>query len=147
MTKFLIWMLISVSLTPLVGFFETYIFCDWQFIQFLAILIIGDTILGFVKAWKDHNMNSRGFSQILWKLFAYMSLLIVTHVLTNYKVRGDESIIFLWFDDMAYAAMVVRESISILENIAAIYPDSIPKWLIVRLKEFDLRGKFKSETK
>lgn len=145
MTKLGIWIGSSALLTPLIGWLESYMFCDWEFVRFLAILVAGDTFLGFIKAWKDHKLHSRGFAQIFLKLISYMSILILTHVLTHYKVHGDPSKIFIWFDDMAYAAMIVREAISILENIAGIYPQAVPGWLLKRLKEFDLKGKIKTD--
>lgn len=144
-TKLLFMLAISLCLTPIVGFLEKYMFSDWEFVRFLVILVAGDTFLGFVKAWRNHKVHSKGFAQIFFKLIAYMSVLILTHVLTHYKVNDNPANIFLWFDDMAYAAMIVRESISILENIGAIYPRAVPVWLLKRLKEFDLKGKFKTD--
>ncbi|PWJ54243.1 hypothetical protein CLV98_103473, partial [Dyadobacter jejuensis] len=37
----------------------------------------------------------------------------------------------------------VRESISILENIAEIRPNLLPKWILVRMKKFDESGQLK----
>lgn len=142
--KLLILIALSIIFSPLIAFLETYVFDDWEFLLFLLILITGDTILGFINAWQKHLLHSKGFGQILWKLFAYCSVLIVTHVLTHYRVDGVQNYIFLWFDDTAYAAMVLREAISILENIGLIYPGLVPKWILSRLKQMNLTGKLEN---
>lgn len=140
--KILAWIVISISLTPFINILETYFFADWHFLQFMAVMIAGDTILGFLVAFRKNQISSKGFAKFFWKIIAYMSVLILTHVLTSYQVHGNSNIFFLWFDDMSYAAIMVRESISIMENIGFIYPQAVPKWLLKRLKEFDLTGKF-----
>jgi len=145
--KLFLWLMLSLTLTPIIAFLETFIFDDWEFVQFLAILVAGDTILGFIRSFKFHQVSSKGFGQIILKLLSYMSLLILAHVLTHYKVQGSPSYLFLWFDDMVYAVIIVREAISILENMASIYPQCIPDWLLKRLKEFDLKGKINTTAK
>lgn len=139
--KIYFWIIASISLTPLVNLLECYVYDDWEFLGFLMILIIGDTVLGIIKAWKMEIIHSKGFAQILYKLFAYSSVLILTHVLTHYKVSGEPNIFFLWFDDLAYAAMILREAISILENVGFIYPNAVPPWLLKRLKDINMTGK------
>jgi hypothetical protein len=47
---------------------------------------------------------------------------------------------------LCYAALLVRESISIIENIGAIKPDLLPKWILKRLKSFDDKGQFQIES-
>jgi toxin secretion/phage lysis holin len=137
------WLVSSISITPLISYLETYIFCDWEFLQFLVILIAIDTILGISRSFRYREIHSGGFARIFLKMAAYMTILILSHVLTNYTVGGTPNIMFLWFDDMAYAAIIIREAISILENVAAIYPQGVPEWLLKRLKEFDFKGKIK----
>lgn len=139
--KSLYLLILSISLTPFLSFLETYIFCDWEFLKFLIILILGDTLLGFVRSYRKSHISSKGFGMVISKLFAYSSLLVVTHVLRHFRIDGIPNLFFLWFDDLAYSAIIVRESISILENIAAIYPKVIPLWLISKLKDFDIKGK------
>ena len=43
----------------------------------------------------------------------------------------------VWFRYFACAALMVRESISVLENCESICPNLIPKWIVKRLSEFD----------
>jgi hypothetical protein len=42
--------------------------------------------------------------------------------------------------DVIICGMMVRETISIGENIEAIQPGTLPKWLVKRLKDFDDDG-------
>ena len=52
---------------------------------------------------------------------------------------------FGWFDDLAYSAIVVREAISIIENIGAINNNLLPPWILKRLRQFDSTGKYTVE--
>ncbi|TXH13668.1 MAG: hypothetical protein E6R03_10920 [Hyphomicrobiaceae bacterium] len=42
-----------------------YIYNDWQYVGFLTVLIIVDTILGLYKAWKNKNLESRAWAASL----------------------------------------------------------------------------------
>lgn len=135
---------VAAVLTPVIQFLEYFVFNDWEFLGFMVILIVIDTILGFWRGLKDKCISSKGFGMIFRKLFVYMSLLILSHVLVNFTIEGEQSIIFLWFDDLVYSAILLRESISILENVAIIYPNTISIKILEKLKDFDLNGKVKS---
>ena len=134
-------LILSAIFTPLIRFFECYIFDDWQFLMFMLILIIVDSILGFWRALKINSVSSKGFGMIFKKLFIYMALLILSHVLVNFKIEGKPSLIFMWFDDLVYSAILLRESISILENVANIYPNAVSKLILEKLKDFELSRK------
>ena len=136
-----VFLAVSVALTPLVNFLECYVFNDWDFMRFMIILIVIDSILGFWRALKANSISSKGFGMIFKKLFVYMSLLILSHVLVNFTIEGEQSLIFLWFDDLVYSAILLRESISILENIAIIYPNVISDKILEKLKDFELNAK------
>jgi len=139
--NFLAFLILSAIFSPLLNFFECYVFDDWQFMQFMIILIVLDSILGIWRAIKRKEVSSKGFGMIFKKLFIYMSLLILSHVLVNFKIEGKPSLIFMWFDDLVYSAILLRESISILENVAIIYPNAVSKLVLEKLKEFELSRK------
>jgi hypothetical protein len=40
---------------------------------------------------------------------------------------------------------MVRESISILENIGSIRPELIPQWVLKKLKQYDRTGRFEQK--
>lgn len=117
--------------------FEKYIFKDWEFVKFLVVSIIVDTVLGFVKSIINRNVSSKAFGMIAKKLIIYMSVLVISHVLSNYSVEGVKLISFQWFQYFACTSLIIRESISIVENISYIFPGLIPAAIMKRLKDFD----------
>lgn len=143
--KTLLWIFTASLFAPFITFMESYVFCDWEFLKFLLILMVVDTITGFIKYFKLRAISSHGFGQLLLKIILYFSVLILTHVLTHFKVHGSVNVIFGWFDDFAYSALIVRESISILENFGVIMPGLIPKSILNKLREFDIHGKIKQD--
>jgi len=133
---------VSGFLTTLQTFCQEFIFDDWQYLIYLGILFIVDTVTGFMKAMKYGTISSSGFGRVIRKMVSYFSVLILAHVLTNFKIDGEVSTLFGWVDDFAYTSLLIKEAISILENIAAINPAWVPKWLLKKLKQFDAEGKF-----
>lgn len=135
---------LGISASPIVLLFEKYVFSDWQFITYLAILITLDTTLGVFLAWRKKNISSEAFSKIFLKVIVYCSFLIVTHIVTHFQ-EDNKSNIWLWFDSLAYSAIVARESLSILEKCSLILPGAFPSWLIARLQYFDQNGKLPTD--
>lgn len=132
-------------LVSIVGFLkqitEKYLFNDWQFLSALFVLVLLDTFLGIWKNLKTKSLSSRGFAGFFEKIGLYASFLILTHVLLTFTVSGKEVGVFAWIDNVFYSAIMVREAISILENIGAIKPDLVPGWILAYLKKFDASGK------
>lgn len=125
--------------------FNTYIFNDWSFLIYLVILICFDTFLGVWKALKYGDLNSARFGGLVIKSVLYAIFLVVIHNLTNFSNNDITKAIFSWVEELCYAALLVREAISIIENIGAIKPDLLPVWILKRLKSFDENGKFVAE--
>jgi len=132
-------LLLSLSLATLMSFVEKYLFSDWTFLQFLTILIILDTFLGLVKNWKRGTISSKGFGDLFYKLLVYASVLITAHVIMYFTVNGQHVSIkgSSFFDDILMSGMILRESISIFENIAKIRPNLLPKFILKKLHDFD----------
>lgn len=143
MTKNLYTIIVATVFTPVIEFLEKYAFCDWEFLRFLIILMVIDTITGIIKYWKIGDISSAAFGRILMKIISYMSVLIIAHVLSHFTIAGKMVGLFAWVDNLAYSALIAKEAISILENLGAINPKWIPTWLLKRLKEFDANGHFK----
>ena len=120
---------------------EKYLFSDWQFLYFLLVIIFLDTALGVWKNLKTKTLSSRGFAGFFEKITLYAVFLIVTHVLVSFKIADSQLPVFAWIDDVFYSAIIVREIISVIENIGAIKPDLIPAWILAYLKKFDTSGK------
>ena len=134
----------AFALVPLIEFIEHYMFHDWDFLlRSLVPLMILDTLLGMCKAIKRKNLSSKLFGMVLEKILIYGVVLILANVLTDYSVVGVQNNIMQWFDNFVYAALMVKESISILENIGDIRPNLLPRRLLDLLKEYDTKGKFK----
>jgi toxin secretion/phage lysis holin len=132
---------LGVIVATIAQFISTYIFADIEFVKWLAVLIVIDTILGFIDAVSKGKVSSKGFGMIIKKIIAYGVVLCVIHILTNFKVEGTKNELFNWFTQIGYSALVVRESISILENSGKFAPNLIPAWILKRLKAFDKSGK------
>jgi hypothetical protein len=134
---------LATILFPVVEFVNEYIFSDWQFGIFLSIAVILDTVLGFIKHYKRGDISSVGFAKLFNKIITYGAVLIITHLLVNFKIGGERNIIFSWFSQVAYSAIMVREAISIIENLGYIKQDLLPPWILRRLKQFDESGNIK----
>ena len=134
-------LLLSITSSGLFYFIEKYLFADWEFVIYLIIMIVLDTILGVVKAYKDKSISAFGFNKVIIKLITYGVLLIVTHILHSFKINGNTNQLLGWFNYLAYSAIMIRETISIAENLLKIKPNALPKWLIERLYKFDDTGK------
>jgi toxin secretion/phage lysis holin len=135
----------GAALTLMIHYMERFLFNDWAFLQFLIILVIIDTLLSVVKNWKLKTASSHGFAKLFIKAVIYGAFLAMVHGLKYYTVNGHPNAFFNWIDDLAYAAIMVREALSIVENIAAIDDRIIPKWFIKRLSQFNEDGKFIKE--
>jgi len=139
-------LLIAISWSSMAAFFNTYVFDDWSFLIYLVIMIFIDTVLGIWKAWKYHVLSSSRFGGMIIKSVLYAFFLIVVHNLTNFSTNELTKSLFLWVEELCYAALLVREAISIIENIGAIKPDLLPKWILKRLKSFDDKGQFQIDS-
>ena len=137
--------MISLGLSPFTGLIEKYFFQDWEFLKYLFILIAGDTALGFIKNLKRKTLSSKAWGKIVYKLITYISLLIVAHVLASFTIHGSDPKILDWFESLILTSLMVKEGISILENIGSINQGLVPVWLLNKLKEFDNTGKFKDD--
>lgn len=146
MTKNLFIAIAGIVSAPVLELFEKYLFGDWDFFKFFFPLVVIDTFCGVLKNWKYGTLSSKAWEKVLWKLLTYGIILILAHIITHFTVEGKVVIVFSYFDEAIYSALVVKESISILENVGAINPNLVPKWLLQRLKQFDTSGKFSDLT-
>ena len=79
---------IPISFSNTTSFIEKYVFRDWEFLKYLMILIVIDTLVSWVYHIKNKDFSSKGFSMIITKLFIYSAILIVSHVMGNFTVEG-----------------------------------------------------------
>jgi phage-related holin len=119
-----------------------YLFQDVEFAIFLACLVALDTFTGVWKAFKLKKISSKGFGSVITKVLVYGIFAIVLHALEAFSDKEMVKIAFDWIGTFGYAAMMVREAISVIENLGAIQADLIPSWILKKLKDFDDDGKF-----
>lgn len=139
--------LIALPISPVLEIFERYVFGDWEFVRWLVVLMILDTLLGFIKHWFRHDLSSKAWGMIFKKLIVYSAVLALSHVLANFAIAGTPVDSFIWFRYFACSALMVREAISIIENSEEIMPGFFPKSIIRRLKGFDSLTGEKEEKK
>jgi phage-related holin len=96
-------------------------------------LVLIDTSLGFWKSIKMGRVSSSGFGKLFTKLIIYwlfikmVDKVIVVDFLT-------------WAGDLFLSGLIIREAISIIENMDLIYPGIIPPWISRKLHDFDDDG-------
>lgn len=142
---FPIFLSLPLSFVSTTAFIEEYIFSDWEFLKYLMILIIVDTIISWVYHLKNKDFSSKGFSMVLTKLLIYGSILIVAHVIGNFTIKGGNVEIYTWFNSVACNTLIIRESISIIENAAKINSNLVPQRIRKYLADFDENGSKKKK--
>jgi phage-related holin len=80
MISFIAPLIIAIPLSFLVEFFEKYIFSDWDFLRFLLVFMVLDTVSSWWFHIREKDFSSKGFAQLFVKLIIYSILLIVAHV-------------------------------------------------------------------
>ena len=129
--------MIALPITPFIELFEKYVFGDWEFVKYLVVLVVIDTVLGFSKHYIKHDISSKAYGMIAKKIVSYSIVMIVAHVVATFRVGGEQIESLLGFRYFACSALMVREAISIIENLEVISPGFIPKSIVRRLSEFD----------
>ena len=129
--------MIALPITPFIELFEKYVFGDWEFVKYLVVLVVIDTILGFSKHYIKHDISSKAYGMIAKKIVSYSIVMIVAHVVATFRVGGEQIESLVWFRYFACSALMVREAIIIIENLEVISPGFIPKSIVRRLSEFD----------
>lgn len=138
---------VPLSFPVMTAFIEKYVFRDWEFLKFLMILVIVDTAVSWVYHLKNKDFSSKGFSMILTKLLIYSAILIVSHVIGNFTVEGGNVEVYTWFRAVACNALIIRESLSIIENSAKVSPSLVPSRIRKYLYDFDEFGDKKPDKK
>ncbi len=129
--------ILALPIAPVIELFEKYVFGDWEFVKYLVILMIIDTALGFTKHYIAHDLSSKAWGQVARKVMVYACALILAHVMSSFTVDGNTVDTFVWFRYFACSVLMVREALSIVENVEEIAPGFFPKAIVTKLKEFD----------
>lgn len=119
-----------------------YVYQDWEFARWIAVAIILDTVLGMVRAFVHKDLSSDVFWAKFWKkMVGYLSLMILSNILTNYTVQGEVVGATQWMGTYLCSYMLIREAISVIEKVNAIVPMA-PTWLLERMKDFNEKGEY-----
>ncbi|UOR06744.1 phage holin family protein [Hymenobacter aerilatus] len=133
-------LLAGITALPFMPLVEKYLFKDWQFLGFLSVLIMVDTFTAVGYAWHMGTLSSRAFSRLFKKLLIYMGLLIMAHVMSSFTVNGQPNFLFQHFNWLIFISIMVREALSIVENIGAMEPSLVPPWVRRRLAALNESG-------
>ena len=79
------------------------------------------------------------------KIIIYSILLVIAHGFASYTIEGEQIEPLKWFRSFICTALLIRESISIVENSNKIMPGIIPSMITKYLKDFDEKGQFRNE--
>jgi small basic protein len=131
------WAIITI---PLFTFFQTYIFNDFDYLMWLAVLVSLDTVLGFGLAIFKREVEKEKFGDILIKMIVYSSCLIVGHVLENFTVSGQTMSGGEYLKFIIYIAILIKEAISVLTNAGKVSKKLVPVFILKRLKGFNETG-------
>jgi hypothetical protein len=101
---------------------KTYIFSDFEYLQWLAIAMILDLITGVSKSIVKgglKSITSKLLRQFVIKSIQYGTFLVITHVLTHFKIEGDvvASDSLNWINFSAYKLLILIEIKSVYENL------------------------------
>jgi len=128
------------AVAPFTMFVNEFIFKDWHFLLNLLIVIIIDTLLGFIVAYRNKRISSDAFSKVFNKVLVYSMVLIATHTACHMKINGEVNFLFSWVDSFIYSTIVARELLSIFENTTILGYFRPPAWVLSKLKHFNDTG-------
>lgn len=129
--------IIAMPASIYLQFFNKYIFSDWDFLKYLVVLMVLDTFLGFIKHWIVKDVSSKAYGMIAKKIMVYCAVMILANVIQGFTVNGEQQATLEWFSTFCCTMLMVREGLSIVENVEAIMPGTFPTKIIKRLKDFD----------
>lgn len=137
MKRFPVIFLMALPLSTVLEFITKYIYSDTDYLIWLCVLITLDTVLGVVKHWMAGDVSSNGFGEFAKKILIYSAVLVLSNALMHFTIDGAAPVYTSWFGTFSCTYMMVREALSIIENVEAIHPGFFPSWVIKRLKDFD----------
>ncbi len=136
----------GIFFAPILIFIERYIFSDWPFLIWLLVLIVLDTLLGFGFAVSRRQVSPGKLAGIFIKFVVYGSLMILGHVLENFKVSDEAMPGGYYFKMVIYAGVIIVEAISIMRNLGKINKKLVPKFILKRFEGFNESGDFNELT-
>lgn len=106
----------------------------------IVIIVLLDTILGVMKAYKLKTISSNGFGQVITKTAVYMVVLIAANQGFINAPNETISALFKFVSGTVYGTILAREMLSIIENATMMGYIKLPKTLLSKLKYFNDDG-------
>lgn len=117
---------------------KKYVWDDFEFIGFLAVLIIADTATGILVAIKEKKFNSKCLGNAVTKIFVISFSLIAIHSISSISQLKQHD---YWLGDLAsyldsllYGFIAIREFLSINENCSRLGYPLMPTWVLRLMK-------------
>lgn len=137
---------LAIPFTPVLIWFEKYGFIPelGPLVGLLGMVIL-DTITGMWASLKlKVGLSSQKMKGMGEKIFLYLliavSLSIVVH---NTRVTDLAS----WLNAFVMTGLMMREFLSVTENVSKIRPSLVPAWVRKKLADFDDDGKLNGSVK
>lgn len=118
-------LLVAIPISPLTDWIEKYLWNDWEFLNWLVIFIIIDTVTSIWYHFKKRDLSSNGFARLPIKLIVYSILLICANIMCNFKIQGSAQEQYTLFRTVVCNALMIRELFSIFENLTKMYPEYV----------------------
>lgn len=112
---------------------HSFVLPDFAFMLNMFIIVLIDTALGVILAFKTKQVSSSEFAKIFTKVLVYCLLVIAVHTVSHFKINGETQLL-TWLDSFIYSGIMVRELLSILEKTQLLGYFTAPKWILERLK-------------
>lgn len=119
---------------------EKYVFPEYTLMLSIVIVVIIDTILGVMKAYKTKTISSKGFGQVISKILVYMLIMIAANQGFISTTSSTISELFKFISGTIYGTIMAREMLSIIENATLMGYIKLPKTLLSKLKYFNDDG-------
>lgn len=115
-----------------VSFIEKYLFCDWELLSWISILIGLEFLVKTYIAFREKKFSSKSIDPLLQKCILYSICLILGHILKNYTIDKRHPTHLDWLSNYLAIGLILRETLSIIETLSRI-KGFIPRWLLAKL--------------
>lgn len=108
--------------TPIMLFFEKYVFNDWDFLVNLSIILLFDTLFGATLALKERRFSATvGMKKIVVKILYIASGVMLVGAISKIRINGD-SFFYEYANAGLFSILIGFESISALKNFYKLNP-------------------------
>jgi hypothetical protein len=126
-------------LAPVVQFVEHFLWSDWEFAGFLAVLVALNASLQLVLDWQARRLSTRWVHHLLLRVLAYAAALITIHTLSHHTIQGAPNTVLgaivPWLDATLLATLLLREALEIHLRLVALGFPVLPDFLLKRIEK------------